>query len=92
MPSIRVCEVTAFGGPDVLRIAERPRPSAGPGEVVVWIEATAVNPADVAARAGAHRRRMPELQPPFVLGWDVAGVIDDPGFSDFEAGGNRCSG
>lgn len=86
MPSIRVCEVTAFGGPDVLRIAERPRPSAGPGEVVVWIEATAVNPTDVAARAGAHRRRMPELEPPFVLGWDVAGVIDDPGFSDFEAG------
>jgi NADPH:quinone reductase len=86
MPAIRVCEVTAFGGPEVLRIAQRPHPSAGPGEVVVRIEATAVNPTDVAARAGAHRRRMPELAPPFVLGWDVAGVIDDPGESSFEAG------
>ena len=86
MASIRVCEVTAFGGPEVLRIGHRPQPSAGAGEVVVRIEATAVNPTDVAARAGAHRRRMPELAPPFVLGWDVAGVIDDPGSSRFETG------
>lgn len=84
MSSIRVCEVTAFGGPEVLRIAERPRPAAGRGEVVVRIEATAVNPTDVAARTGAHRRRMPDLQPPFVLGWDVAGMIDDPGDAEFE--------
>lgn len=86
MPSIRVCEVTAFGDPDVLQIADRPRPVAGPGEVVVRIEATAVNPTDIAARAGAHRRRMPDLEPPFVLGWDVAGVIDDPGESSLQAG------
>jgi NADPH:quinone reductase-like Zn-dependent oxidoreductase len=86
MPSIRVCEVSAFGGPDVLRIAARPQPVAGPGEVVVRIEATAVNPTDVAARVGAHRRRMPDLGPPFVLGWDVAGVIADPGASALQAG------
>ena len=84
--------MTAFGGPEVLRIGHRPQPSAGAGEVVVRIEATAVNPTDVAARAGAHRRRMPELAPPFVLGWDVAGVIDDPGSSQFETPARPWSG
>lgn len=73
--SIRVCEVMDFGGPDVLREAERPWPAAGAGEVVVEIAATNVNPTDLAARAGAHRRRMPDLRPPFVPGWDLAGRI-----------------
>ena len=32
---MRVAEVTAFGGPEVLQIAERPDPVAGTGQVVV---------------------------------------------------------
>lgn len=84
--SIRVCEVSDFGGPEMLRLASRERPRARPGEVVVGVAAATVNPTDIAARTGAHRRRMPELRPPFVLGWDLAGVIDDPGGSGLEAG------
>jgi NADPH:quinone reductase-like Zn-dependent oxidoreductase len=74
-----VAEVTAFGHPDVLKAAERPWPSPGPGEVVVEIAAANVNPSDLAARGGAHRKRMPELHPPFVPGWDLAGVIAEAG-------------
>ena len=80
MPSkstMRVCEVTEFGGPDVLREGERPWPTAGPGEIVVEIAATNINPTDIAARAGAHRARMPDLTPPFVTGWDLAGVVGE---------------
>jgi len=74
---VRVAEVTAFGGPEVLRPAERPDPEPGPGEVLVEIHATTVNPTDLATRDGSSRRRMPELEPPFVPGWDLAGEVPD---------------
>jgi NADPH2:quinone reductase len=74
---MRVCEVTEFGGPEVLREAERPWPNAATGEIVVAIAATNINPTDIAARTGAHRRRMPELEPPFVPGWDLSGVVSE---------------
>jgi NADPH2:quinone reductase len=76
---MRVAEVTAFGGPEVLQIAERPDPAAGAGEVVVRIRATAVNPTDLGTRAGQARRRMPDLEPPFVPGWDLAGEVAEVG-------------
>jgi NADPH2:quinone reductase len=72
---VRVAEVTAFGEPEVLRPAERPDPEPGPGEVVVEIHATTVNPTDLATRNGSSRRRLPELEPPFVPGWDLAGEV-----------------
>jgi NADPH2:quinone reductase len=86
--AMRVSEVTEFGGPEVLRVAERPEPSAAPGEVVVRIAAANVNPSDLAARSGAVRRRMPSLEPPFVAGWDLAGEVADAGdrSSPFAAG------
>lgn len=77
--SIRVCEVGEFGGPDVLRLATRKWPEACEGEVVVEITAANVNPTDLAARAGLHRRRMPNLRPPFVPGWDLAGTVREVG-------------
>jgi NADPH:quinone reductase-like Zn-dependent oxidoreductase len=85
---MRVCEVTEFGGPEVLREAQRPWPHAATGEIVVEIAATNINPTDIAARAGAHRRRMPDLEPPFVTGWDLSGVVSEvnAGDSAFEVG------
>ena len=72
---MRVAEVTEFGGPEVLRIGERPEPQPAAGEVVVRIGAANVNPSDIAARSGQARRRMPDLEPPFVPGWDLAGEV-----------------
>lgn len=85
---MRVAEVSEFGGPEVLRAAERPWPIASPGEVVVEIAAASVNPTDLGARSGGTRRRLPDLAPPFVLGWDLAGVVSDAGSgeSGFAAG------
>ena len=72
---MHVAEVTAFGGPEVLRLAERPDPAPAPGELVVRIRAANVNPTDLGVRSGRARQRLPELQPPFVPGWDLAGEV-----------------
>src|SRR6202161_2955942 len=57
----------------MLRIARRPAPVAGPGQVVVRLLAPNVNPTDLAARAGHGPIAMPG--PPFVPGWDFAGDV-----------------
>ncbi|MEV6277973.1 NADP-dependent oxidoreductase [Nocardia sp. NPDC051832] len=67
---------TTFGGPEVLRGTEIDRPEPGPGEVLVRVRAAGVNPVDAATRAG-HFPLFPE--PPLVLGWDVAGVVEATG-------------
>src|SRR3954447_1682379 len=82
---MRVVEVTELGGPEVLKVAERPAPQPGPGQVVVRVRAANVNPTDLGARVGAGRVTPPD--PPFVLGWDLAGEVAaiGEGVSDFNA-------
>jgi NADPH:quinone reductase-like Zn-dependent oxidoreductase len=90
---VRAAEVTAFGGPEVLRVAERPDPVPGPGEVTVRIHAATVNPTDLGTRAGQARRRLPDLEPPFVPGWDLAGEVTGVGEGVTEfADGDRVVG
>ncbi len=55
------------------RIAEIPRPVAGPGEVLVRIEASGVNPLDLKIRAGAAGHARHPL--PATLGMDLAGTV-----------------
>jgi NADPH:quinone reductase len=76
---MRVAEVVEFGGPEVLRPGERPEPEPEAGELVVRIRAANVNPTDLSSRSGQSRRRMPDLEPPFVLGWDLAGEVIEAG-------------
>lgn len=49
-----VIEITAPGGPEVLRPARRPRPSPGPGEVLIRVAFAGVNRPDAAQRAGLY--------------------------------------
>ncbi|MFF0462657.1 NADP-dependent oxidoreductase [Streptomyces mexicanus] len=72
-PTMRaVCQDTA-GGPEVLRLVETARPEPGRGEILVRVHAAGVNPADWKTRA---RGVFPDGGPlPFVLGWDVSGVV-----------------
>jgi NADPH2:quinone reductase len=72
---MHVAEVTAFGAPEVLRLGERPDPAPAPDEVVVRIRAANVNPTDLSVRSGQARARMPDLRPPIVPGWDLAGEV-----------------
>jgi NADPH:quinone reductase-like Zn-dependent oxidoreductase len=74
---MRAISQNTFGGPDVLETVEIPRPQPGPGEVLVRVAATSVNPADWKIRAGYLRDRLGE--PPLTLGLDVAGTVVERG-------------
>jgi NADPH:quinone reductase-like Zn-dependent oxidoreductase len=69
----------AFGGPDVLRVREVPRPAPLPTEVLVRVHAAGVNPVDWKTRSGGAMAGVLG-EPPFTLGWDVSGVVEETGF------------
>ena len=64
------------GAPDVLDLRDAPDPTPGPGEVLVEVEATGVNFADILARQGIY----PDAPPlPTVVGYEVAGRVASVG-------------
>jgi len=73
MKAIRVHE---FGGPEVLRLEEVPKPKPGHRQVVVRIHAAGVNPVETYIRAGMYPRK-PAL--PYTPGTDGAGIVDSVG-------------
>lgn len=73
---MRAIGFTTPGGADRLTVLDLPEPVPGPGQVRVAVRAAAVNPTDTALRAGALPR---DLQPPYVPGMDLAGVVDAVG-------------
>ena len=68
--------IDRFGGPEVLHIGEIPRPIPGPGEVLVEVAYASVNPADWKTREGMLSKYI-DYKFPFVLGFDLAGVVRD---------------
>jgi NADPH:quinone reductase-like Zn-dependent oxidoreductase len=79
MPEMmRAVGFTEFGDPSVLRIVTVPKPSPGPGQVLVKVAAATVNPTDLGFRAGG-RALPPGVEPPYIPGMDLAGVIDAVG-------------
>lgn len=70
---MQAIEITAFGGPDVLRPAERPVPVAGAGEVLLRVSASGVNRPDVLQRKGHYA---PPPGTSDIPGLEVAGVIE----------------
>ncbi|MFF2078988.1 NADP-dependent oxidoreductase [Kitasatospora sp. NPDC058162] len=69
----------AFGGPEVLRVERAPRPVPLPTEVLVRVHAAGINPVDWKTRAGSGMAGLLG-EPPFTLGWDVSGVVEEVGF------------
>jgi len=76
---VRAVQVTRFGGPDVLRLADVERPSPISTEVLVRVLAAGINPVDVKTRRGAGVSRWVG-QPPFVPGWDFTGEVVEMGY------------
>ncbi|WP_208024631.1 NADP-dependent oxidoreductase [Amycolatopsis pithecellobii] len=68
-----------FGGPEVLRVERVPRPTPLPTEVLVRVHAAGINPVDWKTRAGSGMAGVLG-EPPFILGWDVSGVVAEVGF------------
>jgi phosphomethylpyrimidine synthase len=67
-----------FGAPEVLELRDLEDPQPLPTEVLVRVAAAGVNPVDAKTRGG---RGMAKLlgEPPLVLGWEVAGVVEEVG-------------
>jgi NADPH:quinone reductase-like Zn-dependent oxidoreductase len=76
---VRAIQVSSFGGPEVLSVVDVPRPSPISTEVLVSVRAAGVNPVDWKTRSGSGVSRWAG-PPPFVPGWDVAGIVVEMGF------------
>jgi NADPH:quinone reductase-like Zn-dependent oxidoreductase len=70
----RAVRFDRYGGRDVLYVADIPMPVPGPGEVVVAVKATSVNPGEAAIRSGALDARFPATFPSGE-GSDLAGLV-----------------
>jgi NADPH:quinone reductase-like Zn-dependent oxidoreductase len=68
--------ITKAGAPEVLQVREAPDPTAQPGEVRIRVKGAGINFADLNARMGIYPG-MPKI--PCVIGYEVAGVIDQIG-------------
>ena len=67
---MKAIRVDSFGGPEVLRLADVPDPSPGPGQVVVRVEAIGLNFIDVYHRTGLYPNPLP-----LVPGMEGAGPV-----------------
>ncbi|MFE9020911.1 NADP-dependent oxidoreductase [Streptomyces sp. NPDC007808] len=73
--TMRAISQDTLGGPEVLKEVELRRPEPRPNEVLVRVRAAGVNPTDWKHRATGGFLG----EPPFVLGWDVSGVVEAVG-------------
>ncbi|TWD48224.1 NADPH2:quinone reductase [Agrobacterium vitis] len=87
--SMRYIDVSAPGGPEVMRVADGPLPTARPGEVLVKVEAIGINRPDVAQRQGSYP---PPKDASPIMGLEVAGTIValGEGVRDFAIGDKVC--
>ena len=85
--TMRVIQVYRYGGPEQLKLEQKPRPEPQAGEVLVRVHAAGVNQIDWKIRQGL----MKDFQPmtfPYIPGIEVAGVVEGvgPGVTTFEIG------
>src|SRR5262245_25252947 len=86
-PHNRIVQVTRFGDADGLEEVDAPLPTAGRGEVRVRVLASGMEYTDVLIRRHLYPQTA-RLRPPFVMGYDVVGEIDQlgDGVSGFQLG------
>ncbi|MFF5566115.1 NADP-dependent oxidoreductase [Streptomyces sp. NPDC012623] len=72
---MRVITQQTFGGPEVLTIVDAPEPRPLPTEVLVRVKAIGLNPLEALLRSGEFPPMLG--RPPFVLGWDISGVVEE---------------
>lgn len=80
MENMKAVRVHNYGGPEVLRFEDAPRPAPGSGELLIRTRAASVNPIDWKIRAGYMKDFVP-MPLPFIPGYDVSGVIEAVGSS-----------
>jgi NADPH:quinone reductase len=71
---VKAIRVHAIGGPEVLRYEDVPKPSPGPGQALVRIEAVGLNFIEVYQRTGLYKQSLP-----FIPGSEASGVVVEIG-------------
>jgi NADPH:quinone reductase len=84
-----VIEISSSGGPEVLRITNRPSPTPGPGDVLIDVHAAGVNRPDLLQRQGSYP---PPAGVTDIPGLEVAGIISALGPNDDEGAPASASG
>ena len=75
---MKAMELQDYGGPDALHFVDRDEPKPCPGELLVRVAATSINPLDINRASGALKAHFP-LTFPFVPGGDFSGTVADIG-------------
>jgi len=83
--TMKAVRIHNYGGPEVLKYEDAPRPQPGKGEVLIRVHATSVNPIDWRVRAGYMKDFLPHSFP-LILGWDVSGLVEEVGSNPATAG------
>src|ERR1700738_3523872 len=78
VPTMKAVVANEFGGPEVLKYQDAPKPEPKDDEILVRVIAAAVNPVDTYVRQGMFGRRGLD-NGPAVLGYDIAGVVEKTG-------------
>ena len=88
--TMTVIEAHGAGGPEVLRLGERPVPRPGPGEILIRVAAAGVNRPDVLQRQGAYP---PPPGASDLLGLEVSGTVAElgPDTGRFAVGDTVCA-
>jgi NADPH:quinone reductase-like Zn-dependent oxidoreductase len=89
---MRAMAIEEFGGPEKIQLMDLPKPVFGPDHVLIKVAAAGVNPVDTKIRIGRQTSRYPHHFP-LILGWDVAGVVEDVGaaVTRFAPGDQVCA-
>ncbi len=84
--SMKAARIHSFGDSKVVKIEEISIPKPGPGEVLVKVRASSVNPVDLKIRSGQHKMENEVL--PLTLGRDISGVVSavGPNVNDVKEG------
>ena len=75
---MRAIVLPETGSIENLELRELPDPVAGPGELLIAVEAASINPVDRGAAATGYGDKMPG-DAPWILGWDLAGTVQAVG-------------
>ena len=77
-PMMRAVIIHQYGGPEMLKVEDVPRPEPKENEVLVRVIAAGVNPVDAIIREGTYAKEF-GTHLPLVPGYDIAGVVEKAG-------------
>ena len=78
MENMKAVRIHSYGGPEVLKYEDAPRPELGTTDLLIRVYAAGINPIDWKIRAGHFKDSRP-YSFPLILGWDVSGVVEAAG-------------